>query len=170
MVNDCFVVFFPSICFSADFTMYPFSTQNKQDFSNLMSVYLDATLHPKLDRMDFLQEGNKDVDFEKMDSMCHKMLKAVFVLGFNVSCSLFFIFCFLFLFFIFVFLFFLPIAQKVAKRYLSKGHRLEWDGKQLTRTGIVFNEMHGALSDSSSLFREQISCSLYPTTTYGKNR
>src|SRR5690242_9377924 len=89
----------------ADFTMYPFSTQNQQDFANLLSVYLDATLHPRLDRMDFLQEG----------------------------------------------------------------HRLEVEGGELKRTGIVFNEMHGALADASSLFREQIGAVLYPTSTYGKN-
>jgi Zn-dependent M16 (insulinase) family peptidase len=114
----------------ADFTIYPFSSQaitclsfacffcvcvffvltalqNAQDFSNLLSVYLDATFHPKLDRMDFLQEG----------------------------------------------------------------HRLEFDEKtgKLTRTGVVFNEMHGALSDASSLFREQLAASLYPDTTYGHN-
>ncbi len=91
----------------ADYTMYPFSSQNSRDFSNLLSVYLDAAFFPKLERMDFLQEG----------------------------------------------------------------HRLEYDkatGK-LVRTGVVFNEMHGALSDSSSLFREQMSARLYPDTTYGVN-
>lgn len=73
----------------------------------MLSVYLDATFHPNLDRLDFLQEG----------------------------------------------------------------HRLEVDEKtgKLTRTGIVFNEMHGALSDASSLFREQLGAALYPDTTYGHN-
>ena len=37
--------------------MYPFATTNKQDFKNLMSVYLDATLHPLLKATDFTQEG-----------------------------------------------------------------------------------------------------------------
>ena len=40
-----------------DFTMYPFSTQNKQDYYNLMSVYCDAVLFPNLNKLDFLQEG-----------------------------------------------------------------------------------------------------------------
>ncbi|KAK2718139.1 presequence protease, mitochondrial-like [Artemia franciscana] len=40
-----------------DFTMYPFSTQNDKDFRNLMSVYLDAVFNPKLEKLDFLQEG-----------------------------------------------------------------------------------------------------------------
>jgi Zn-dependent M16 (insulinase) family peptidase len=42
---------------SSDYTSYPFSTTNKQDFRNLSSVYLDATLQPLLKRSDFLQEG-----------------------------------------------------------------------------------------------------------------
>jgi Zn-dependent M16 (insulinase) family peptidase len=42
---------------SSDYTSYPFSTTNKQDFRNLSSVYLDATLRPLLKRSDFLQEG-----------------------------------------------------------------------------------------------------------------
>ncbi|KAF1845934.1 mitochondrial presequence protease [Cucurbitaria berberidis CBS 394.84] len=41
----------------ADFTGYPFATTNAQDFKNLMSVYLDATLHPLLKENDFTQEG-----------------------------------------------------------------------------------------------------------------
>ncbi|KAF1963999.1 hypothetical protein BU23DRAFT_562322 [Bimuria novae-zelandiae CBS 107.79] len=42
---------------SADHTTYPFATTNAQDFKNLMSVYLDATLHPLLEENDFTQEG-----------------------------------------------------------------------------------------------------------------
>ncbi|KAI9809850.1 MAG: Mitochondrial presequence protease [Sarcosagium campestre] len=42
---------------SSDHTSYPFATTNQQDFKNLMSVYLDATLHPLLDANDFNQEG-----------------------------------------------------------------------------------------------------------------
>lgn len=42
---------------SSDYTSYPFATTNAQDFRNLASVYLDATLHPLLKRTDFLQEG-----------------------------------------------------------------------------------------------------------------
>lgn len=40
-----------------DYTMYPFSTQNSRDFYNLLSIYLDATFHPRLRQLDFLQEG-----------------------------------------------------------------------------------------------------------------
>lgn len=42
---------------SSDNTSYPFATTNKQDFKNLLSVYLDATLHPLLKETDFKQEG-----------------------------------------------------------------------------------------------------------------
>ena len=40
-----------------DHTVYPFATTNKQDFNNLLSVYLDASLHPLLRSHDFAQEG-----------------------------------------------------------------------------------------------------------------
>ncbi len=42
---------------SADYTSYPFSTTNKQDYRNLSSVYLDSSLRPLLKKTDFLQEG-----------------------------------------------------------------------------------------------------------------
>jgi Zn-dependent M16 (insulinase) family peptidase len=42
---------------SSDYTMYPFATTNPQDYKNLLSVYLDATLRPLLKRSDFVQEG-----------------------------------------------------------------------------------------------------------------
>ncbi|CAI5739620.1 unnamed protein product [Hyaloperonospora brassicae] len=42
-----------------DHTMYPFSTTNAKDWRNLMSVYLDAAFFPKLDPLDFLQEGHR---------------------------------------------------------------------------------------------------------------
>ncbi|XP_048237962.1 presequence protease, mitochondrial-like isoform X1 [Haliotis rufescens] len=40
-----------------DWTMYPFSSQNPQDFQNLLSVYLDAVFRPTLRELDFKQEG-----------------------------------------------------------------------------------------------------------------
>ncbi|KAI0205053.1 Metalloenzyme, LuxS/M16 peptidase-like protein [Astrocystis sublimbata] len=42
---------------ASDHTFYPFATTNARDFQNLMSVYLDATLHPLLKQTDFTQEG-----------------------------------------------------------------------------------------------------------------
>ncbi len=43
----------------SDWTMYPFCTQNKKDYYNLMSVYLDAVFFPKLDPLSFKQEGHR---------------------------------------------------------------------------------------------------------------
>ncbi|KAK1655236.1 peptidase M16C associated [Colletotrichum phormii] len=42
---------------ASDHTFYPFATTNSQDFKNLMSVYMDATLHPLLKESDYTQEG-----------------------------------------------------------------------------------------------------------------
>lgn len=42
---------------ASDHTFYPFATTNAQDFRNLLSVYMDATLHPLLKETDFAQEG-----------------------------------------------------------------------------------------------------------------
>ena len=44
---------------ASDWTMYPFSTQNRRDFYNLMSVYLDAAFFPKIDALSFKQEGHR---------------------------------------------------------------------------------------------------------------
>lgn len=42
---------------ASDWTAYPFATQNRQDYFNLLSVYLDATFFPNLNPLDFAQEG-----------------------------------------------------------------------------------------------------------------
>ena len=42
---------------ASDWTMYPFSTQNRNDFFNLMSVYLDSAFFPLIDELSFKQEG-----------------------------------------------------------------------------------------------------------------
>jgi len=44
---------------ASDWTMYPFSTENKKDYYNLMDVYLDAAFFPNLDHLSFLQEGHR---------------------------------------------------------------------------------------------------------------
>jgi Zn-dependent M16 (insulinase) family peptidase len=48
----------------SDFTCYPAASQVKKDFYNLLSVYLDAVFHPKLDLLSFLQEGHR-LEFEE---------------------------------------------------------------------------------------------------------
>ncbi|WP_230657147.1 insulinase family protein [Psychrobacter sp. I-STPA10] len=42
---------------AADWTAFPFATQNKNDYFNLLSVYLDATFFPNIHPLDFAQEG-----------------------------------------------------------------------------------------------------------------
>lgn len=40
-----------------DCTYYPFSSEVAKDFDNLLDIYLDATFRPKLNALDFAQEG-----------------------------------------------------------------------------------------------------------------
>ena len=49
---------------SSDWTAYPFATQNRKDFDNLLGVYLDAVFFPLLDPLDFAQEGHR-LEFEE---------------------------------------------------------------------------------------------------------
>ena len=42
---------------SPDRTVYPFASADSTDFFNLLGVYLDAAFFPKLEYLDFLQEG-----------------------------------------------------------------------------------------------------------------
>ena len=49
-----------------DYTLYPFSTCNTQDYYNLMSVYLDSVFRPLLREQDFLQEGWR-LEHDEMD-------------------------------------------------------------------------------------------------------
>lgn len=47
---------------SSDWTAYPFASQNRKDFNNLLDVYLDAVFFSRLDPLDFAQEGHR-LDF-----------------------------------------------------------------------------------------------------------
>ena len=42
---------------AADWTAYPYATQNKNDYFNLLAVYLDASFFPNIHPLDFAQEG-----------------------------------------------------------------------------------------------------------------
>ncbi len=44
---------------SSDWTAYPFASQNKKDFYNLLDIYLDAVFFPNLHPLDFAQEGHR---------------------------------------------------------------------------------------------------------------
>ncbi|MGE0370562.1 MAG: insulinase family protein [Gammaproteobacteria bacterium] len=48
---------------SSDWTAYPFASQNRKDFYNLLDVYLDAAFFARLDELDFAQEGHR-IEFE----------------------------------------------------------------------------------------------------------
>ena len=58
---------------SSDWTAYPFASQNKNDFNNLLQVYLDAAFFPRLDELDFAQEGHR-LEFEKQDDPNSKLV------------------------------------------------------------------------------------------------
>lgn len=51
---------------SSDWTAYPFASQNRKDFFNLLDVYLDAVFFARLDKLDFMQEGHR-VEFDTAD-------------------------------------------------------------------------------------------------------
>ena len=53
---------------SSDWTAYPFASQNKKDFNNLLDVYLDAVFFTRLDELDFLQEGHR-VEFKEANDV-----------------------------------------------------------------------------------------------------
>ena len=51
----------------SDFTAYPFASQNRKDYFNLMSVYLDSVFRSRLDPLDFAQEGHR-LEFAERDN------------------------------------------------------------------------------------------------------
>ncbi len=58
---------------SSDWTAYPFASQNKKDFNNLLDVYLDATFFPLLNEYDFAQEGHR-LEFAQPDNPQSELL------------------------------------------------------------------------------------------------
>ncbi len=51
---------------SSDWTAYPFASQNRKDYFNLLDVYLDAVFFSSLNELDFAQEGHR-VEFATPD-------------------------------------------------------------------------------------------------------
>ncbi len=95
---------------SSDWTAYPFASQNKKDFNNLLKVYLDAVFFSRLDPLDFAQEGHR-LEFSEPN---------------------------------------------------NSDSKLEYKG-------VVYNEMKGAMSSTSSLLWQQVCKHLFPTSTYHYN-
>lgn len=66
---------------SNDWTAYPFATQNKKDFYNLMGVYLDAAFFPLLNELNFKQEGHR-LEYEnnklKQKGVVYNEMKGVY--------------------------------------------------------------------------------------------
>ncbi|XP_023336821.1 presequence protease, mitochondrial isoform X2 [Eurytemora carolleeae] len=60
-----------------DYTLYPFSTCNHQDYLNLMNVYLDSVFNPLLREQDFLQEGWRLENDELEDKTSPLIIKGV---------------------------------------------------------------------------------------------
>ena len=62
---------------SSDWTAYPFASQNKKDFNNLLGVYLDAVFFSRLDPLDFAQEGHRLEFSDTKDSTSDLVFKGV---------------------------------------------------------------------------------------------
>ena len=56
---------------ASDWTMYPFATQNRKDFYNLLDVYLDAAFFPNLSELSFKQEGHR-LEFDDSGNLVYK--------------------------------------------------------------------------------------------------
>ncbi|MCF6178467.1 MAG: insulinase family protein [Geopsychrobacter sp.] len=52
---------------ASDWTLYPFASQNRKDFNNLLDIYLDAAFFPNLTERDFSQEGHR-LEFAEMEN------------------------------------------------------------------------------------------------------
>ncbi len=58
---------------NSDWTAYPFASQNRKDFFNLLDVYLDAVFFSRLDPLDFAQEGHR-VEFAERDNSASELV------------------------------------------------------------------------------------------------
>ncbi len=70
MVKGSLQTFINAMTFS-DKTLYPLASRNEKDFFNLMDVYLDAVLYPKIYQIPeiFMQEGWHYELFNKEDKL-----------------------------------------------------------------------------------------------------
>ncbi len=53
---------------TSDYTAYPFASQNRTDYFNLIDVYLDAAFFCRLEELDFAQEGHRLEFQEPLDA------------------------------------------------------------------------------------------------------
>ena len=61
----------------SDYTAYPFASQNRKDFFNLMDIYLDAVFFSRLDPLDFAQEGHRLEFIEPTDTSSDLVYKGI---------------------------------------------------------------------------------------------
>lgn len=57
----------------SDCTYYPFASQNRKDFFNLLDVYLDSVFFSRLDPLDFAQEGHR-LELSQPDDECSELV------------------------------------------------------------------------------------------------
>lgn len=61
---------------------------------------------------------------------------------------------------------FYPAIYNEQEIFMQEGWHYEFDGEEMNYSGVVYNEMKGALSAPDSLLSEKIMLSLYPDTAY----
>ena len=132
-------------------TFYPFSSTNEKDFSNLLSVYLDAVFFPLLQEADFRQEGhrlevvwNAPAPAGPTSSLSEVEAEAESVPEPGSPAS--------------------PTSSSTSSSS-SEGQRV----MELVYKGVVFNEMKGALSEPAQQFYGDMEKQLYPTSVYRNN-
>ncbi|XP_056641243.1 presequence protease, mitochondrial [Diorhabda sublineata] len=76
MLNRSLATFMNALT-GSDYTLYPFSTQNYSDYTNLQKVYLDAVFRPQLKELDFMQEGWRLENIDPNDIKTDIVIKGV---------------------------------------------------------------------------------------------
>lgn len=124
-----------------DKTLYPVASTNERDLFNLMDVYLDAVLHPLIyrKRAVFEQEGwHFELSGDPAEGPGASSAGAA-----DESAQA------------------LPEAGGTAAKSAQDGY-----AGFLSYNGVVYNEMKGALSDSSSVLFDELQKALFPENAY----
>ena len=145
-----------------DFTVYPFSTTNPKDYSNLLSVYLDAVFFPRLKHLDFLQEGSVPVP-RLVPSHMHLFISTQSTQSLlcskpsAVNTRTWAFYCWLNLTYLLTPSLLPSCSTAEIARLCTHRWRLEHEDPNATDTpitykGVVYNEMKGALSSVDYLY------------------
>lgn len=76
MLNRSLATFMNALT-GPDYTFYPFSTMNETDYRNLQKIYLDAVFRPKINELDFMQEGWRLENSDPKDIKSDVVIKGV---------------------------------------------------------------------------------------------